>query len=74
MNERIQKLEKEAWEFVDKTWDWSNPDNPSQATLFKTKFAEMIVKECADVAKQFYKNNKEYDASLAIEQHFGVKE
>lgn len=38
------------------------------------KFAELLVKECADVAKQFYKNNKDYNAGLAIEQHFGIEE
>jgi len=45
MNERIRELEKQAWEFVDKTWNWANANNPSQATLFKTKFAELIVEE-----------------------------
>jgi hypothetical protein len=46
MNERIRELEKQAWEFVDKTWNWANANNPSQATLFKAKFAELIVREC----------------------------
>jgi hypothetical protein len=49
MNERIKLLEKQAWEFVDKTWNWANANNPSQATLFKAKFAELIVKECLDI-------------------------
>ena len=62
MNERIQELEKQAWEFVDKTWNWANANNPSQATLFKAKFAELIVRECADL---FDKNETEY----AIPEH-----
>ena len=49
MNERIKELEKQAWEFVDKTWNWANANNPSQATLFKTKFAELIVRECLNM-------------------------
>ena len=49
MNERIKELEKQAWEFVDKTWNWANANNPSQATLFKTKFAELIVKKFDDI-------------------------
>jgi hypothetical protein len=49
MNERIKELEKQAWEFVDKTWNWANANNPSQATLFKTKFAELIVGECLNM-------------------------
>jgi len=52
MNERIQELEKQAWEFVDKTWNWANANNPSQATLFKTKFAELIVKEMCGMMEQ----------------------
>jgi hypothetical protein len=62
MNERIKELEKQAWEFVDKTWNWANANNPSQATLFKTKFAELIVRECMsmcdDVSNDYLKNRK----------------
>jgi hypothetical protein len=50
MNERIEELEKQAWDYVDQTWLWYNPDNPSRTTLFKTKFAELIVKECCNAA------------------------
>jgi hypothetical protein len=49
MNKHIDALEVQAWEIVDNTWDWTKPDNPSKATLFKTIFAELIVKECANV-------------------------
>jgi hypothetical protein len=49
MNERIYDIEKQAWEFVDKTWNWANANNPSQATLFKAKFAELIVKKFDDI-------------------------
>jgi hypothetical protein len=52
MNERIKELEKQAWEFVDKTWNWANANNPSQATLFKAKFAELIVAECNKISKE----------------------
>ena len=88
MNERIQELEKQAWEFVDKTWDWTNPDNPSKTTLFKTKFAELIVQECAELidnkvmitAAQTYDDVfvAVYDTNFAnakrIREHFGVEE
>jgi hypothetical protein len=74
MNERIQELEKQAWEFVDKTWNWANANNPSQATLFKTKFAELIVKECAEL---FDKNETEvkipeHRVHNSIMIHFGL--
>ena len=67
MNERIQELEKQAWEFVDKTWNWANANNPSQATLFKTKFAELIVRECADLVE-------DDDNAFDILKQFGVEE
>ena len=74
MNERIKELEKQAWEFVDKTWNWANANNPSQATLFKTKFAELIVRECADL---FDKNETEvkipeHRVHNSIMIHFGL--
>ena len=72
MNERIKELEKQAWEFVDKTWDWTNPDNPNKATLFKTKFAELIVAECANIAASEPFNAGA--ASAYIKEHFGVEE
>jgi hypothetical protein len=76
MNERIRELEKQAWGFVDKTWNWANANNPSQATLFKAKFAELIVNQCADIAQQH--NKSPVAAPLAIgyviREHFGVEE
>jgi hypothetical protein len=83
MNERIRELEKQAWEFVDKTWNWANANNPSQATLFKTKFAELIVRECARLAieKQtendvsgIVSKNPAKDFAYALVEHFGVEE
>jgi hypothetical protein len=73
MNERIRELEKQAWEFVDKTWNWANANNPSQATLFKTKFAELIVRECARIV-----NENDCEGSIVgdgmLFEHFGVEE
>jgi hypothetical protein len=78
MNERIKELEKQAWEFVDKTWNWANANNPSQATLFKAKFAELIVRECAEIVKDSpWKLGNSYAASdqaWLIKEHFGVEE
>jgi len=75
MNERIQELEKQAWEFVDKTWNWANANNPSQATLFKTKFAELIVRECLEIAIEEERHAPfEGPVETKIRQHFGVEE
>jgi hypothetical protein len=77
MNERIQELEKQAWEFVDKTWNWANANNPSQATLFKTKFAELIVRECMTIGFNTVYKVDDDSAAVAvyqnIKQHFGVE-
>jgi len=73
MNERIRELEKQAWGFVDKTWNWANANNPSQATLFKAKFAELIVRECAKIV-----NENDCEGSIVgdgmLFEHFGVEE
>jgi hypothetical protein len=74
MNERIKELEKQAWEFVDKTWNWANANNPSQATLFKEKFAELIVRECVKVAMKAVSDDEPKEAWYLIEEHFGVEE
>jgi len=82
MNERIRELEKQAWEFVDKTWNWANANDPSQATLFKAKFAELIVQECLDIVANADMSELEgpdpedvlYVACKQIKEHFGVEE
>jgi hypothetical protein len=40
------------------------------------KFAELIVKECADIAEKWYSDYPSDDRLLsdAVKQHFGVKE
>ena len=87
MNERIYDIEKQAWEFVDKTWNWANANNPSQATLFKTKFAELIVQECiktieyrapGQMGKEGEGWRNGYDDGLKtgawlLKEHFGVE-
>jgi hypothetical protein len=71
MNERIFELEKQAWEFVDKTWNWANANNPSQATLFKAKFAELIVRECIQAVSDDGIKSDWYQH--VIKEHFGVE-
>jgi hypothetical protein len=78
MNERIYDIEKQAWEFVDKTWNWANANNPSQATLFKAKFAELIVRECLSIVEPTEDSGDEWCVTLKgtaqeIKEHFGVE-
>jgi hypothetical protein len=81
MNERIRELEKQAWDYVDQIWDWTNPDNPSKETLFKTKFAELIVLEMCNVLdKEQWDIGRDWicdDGTRIIpkvKEHFGVEE
>ena len=62
MNERIKELAKQAG---------FNPYNyeGANAVLFK-KFAELIVRECANVAAE----HDALDIYEEIREHFGVKE
>lgn len=66
MNERFKTLWFEAAES-------KNGDSWEEQTEFMKKFAELIVKECADVA---YKYNRcdWADVSKSIKEHFGVEE
>lgn len=60
MSERIKELIKEIG--TDVSGKWMNIDNA-------TKFAELIVKECADIAD----SAEPYKANDLIKQHFGVE-
>ena len=74
MNKRIRELSKQAEQYAldkaneanDEDYDYSFDDD------FQEKFAELIVRECIDIAD-------EYDGAGStivsrIEKHFGVEE
>ena len=73
MNERIRELADKIW--AEEYWDNPNTDKLLPAQL--NKFAELIVRECIDIAY-------EYDAPKLsgpgmiignrIQEHFGVTE
>ena len=67
MNDRIQALRKQAGGHYNSgnqhTWPEYTIDDPE-------KFAELIVKECADIADKA----EPYKASDLIKEHFGVEE
>jgi len=75
MNERIQRLilaaqQEAAKETIQNSFAYEN--------LVYAKFAELIVRECADIAKHHVMNISTYaDADFVDEQikeHFGVEE
>lgn len=66
MNERIQKLALQAEDYADGIVDQGGEFHES----YTQKLAELIVRECAQVASDY---DGAHYVGDAIEQHFGVK-
>ena len=64
MNERIKELAEQCWD--------KRPEG--QLHFDNEKFAELIVKECANVADDNYIHRGSRTCGLAIRLHFGVEE
>ena len=73
MNERIKELADEAAKF---SAIMALPTGESGDNLFVEKFAELIVRECAELVKDFYQEDEFtcYSAKTEIKEHFGVEE
>jgi len=88
MNERIQKLAEQAWkEVLSETsidGDTSNVYSPDEVVAFEQKFAELIVKECMAIAKNWEdqlesselleESNAVGIVAYRIARQFGVKQ
>ena len=80
MNERMIELYKEALEFAYKICkDEGRAGGPTDHiwnTLSTGRFAELIVRECADVAKEtrWAVPPSQEQIARGIQQHFGVEE
>ncbi len=81
MNDRIQELAYEAEEYADTMVDGGSEFHP----VFVKKFAELIVRECAELSlnSQYANTKSEYYegfnealvyAGNKIRKHFGVEE
>ena len=70
MNERIKELIKQATTIEEHKW------GVSYDKFDKEKFAELIVKECAEFARQhnLEKADRSHMIHKAIKKHFGVEE
>ena len=67
MNERIREL-------ADKIWAeeyWTNPNTDKLLPAQLNKFAELLIKECAEVASDY---DGAHYVGTEIEKHFGVEE
>ena len=86
MNERIKNLSKKAWLLAHEANDQAEEDEGEELTeaefnnVFQQKFAESIVKECAQVSEDDITDgdacctNTAVRISRQIKKHFGVKE
>ncbi len=82
MNERIRELAEQAVMAVDNPF----PGNPLNDELekmyipdcFADKFAELIVKECSNMAEAFHRHQYDFTGDLELHEfmkkHFGVEE
>ncbi len=69
MNKRIKELITEVWSIpackISDIFHWDREE----------KFAELIVRECADIGNKAWKEDGEYTyIGDKIKQHFGVEE
>ncbi len=66
MNERIRELAEQSG---------AQPTNlPPNVTLDWQKFAELIVRECAEVSENYAAGSMPLSIAHAIKKHFGVEE
>ena len=79
MNKRIEELARQAGCKVMDDGEWYIPSATGLEKIVYTsgvgleKFAELIVKECADVGSKFSMAHPE-DIRYQIKRHFGVEE
>jgi hypothetical protein len=71
MNEKIKEFAKQAWPGLPSHW-WDSRDGAEAVE----KFAEMVVRECAEFANE---HNSEVEGvtlgvGRALKKHFGVEE
>jgi hypothetical protein len=70
MNQRIKQLAEQAEKYADDNFK----GEPTYSEAYDSKFAELIVKECADhIMNSTDRYRKEYFANM-IKEHFGVEE
>jgi hypothetical protein len=78
MNERIRLLAEQAGEYATTRHPVSNITLSVNSDLFEQKFAELIVRECMDVAYDNTPNSEECEYKRLIhnkiKEHFGVEE
>jgi hypothetical protein len=74
MNERIWELKRQAMLFAQEKCDGQTTDMHGnlRSNIWTEKFAELIVRECADISNQAEKQCQH--PGTQILKHFGVEE
>ena len=67
MNEHIKQLAEQAWDATAVSPDFGHP------VSFAEKFAELIVRECAELVETQHTWITSVAASALIRKHFGVE-
>ncbi len=73
MNERIQKLADQAQQYA----EYNTPQGLEWLPMFKERFAELIVRECANIVQdspwQLPQGYKSVDQAKLVKKYFGVE-
>lgn len=71
MNERVQELSEQAEKYADDNFR----GEPTWSEAFESKFAELIIRECADLFKLVH-TDEQYQRRIdkTIYKHFGLNE
>jgi hypothetical protein len=77
MNERIKELAEQAGMYVEARGEpWPKWMSAEECELAYAKFAELIVRECVDIADETALGDTTYGWMVGnkIKEHFGVEE
>jgi hypothetical protein len=78
MNERIKELHKQAFDWVQYQLQTVGSDHPvtqkEQMEMVNQKFAELIVRECAEVASAPLAFTDAAYCRIDLLKHFGIQE
>ena len=85
MNERIKELKHQAYQFANSNCcdEFGSVDELKRRAAFEQKFAELLIKECAEVAYEcgppvVYGSERQFDpityTGNQILIHFGIEE
>ena len=70
MNERIKAFAEQAQQYA----EYTTPQGLEWLDTFKAKFAELIVKECAEVADNADATRSKWESvGKYVREHFGVE-